>query len=89
MDPFFEDYGADFHLIHLTHSGNLGVMHIHPHYEMFLLTDSFDATFCIIHSYLCYHYTSKYRYCQVNYVNYIKNNKFHHLSYHADDFKKS
>ena len=47
MDPFFEDWGADFYLIHLTHSGNLGVMHIHPHYEMFLLTDSFDATFCI------------------------------------------
>ena len=34
---FFENYGQDFHLYHLTAAGNSGVMHLHPHWEMLVI----------------------------------------------------
>ncbi|MBQ8817127.1 MAG: helix-turn-helix transcriptional regulator [Clostridia bacterium] len=34
---FLEDYGTDFALLHRLSSGNTGIMHIHPHWEMLLI----------------------------------------------------
>lgn len=33
---FFENYGSDFYLYHVTCRGNAGIMHLHPHWEMLL-----------------------------------------------------
>ena len=35
--PFYEDYGFDFYLYHITAHGNSGIMHLHPHWEMLLV----------------------------------------------------
>lgn len=40
---FYEDYGLDFYLYHITTRGNSGIMHLHPHWEM-LLVPTGEAT---------------------------------------------
>lgn len=45
--PFYEDYGFDFYLYHLTTHGNSGIMHLHPHWEMLLIPTAEKTKFTV------------------------------------------